>query len=73
VEAFGSVLGKSLPVRFVAPGESIPGLPEIVSPVLAGMETYDSPIPMQATATSFGVKMTPLSMTIQSMLNIPAS
>jgi len=73
VEAFGSVLGKSLPVRFVAPGESIPGLPDMVPPVLAGMETYDSPIPMQATATSFGVKMTPLSMTIQSMLNIPAS
>ena len=54
------VLGQELPVQFVSPGEAIPGLPDIVPPVLAGMETYDSPIPMEATARTFGVELTTL-------------
>ena len=73
VEAFGQVLGQELPVQFVAPGEPIPGLPDIVPPVLAGMEAYDSPVPMAETANAFGVKMTPLAATIRGMLGGPGA
>jgi uncharacterized protein YbjT (DUF2867 family) len=73
VDAFGQVLGQELPVRFVAPGEPIPGLPEIAPAVLAGMETYDSPIPMAETARTFGVRQTPLASVVRGMLGIPAA
>lgn len=60
VDAFGRAVGQTLPVRFVAPGEPIPGLPDMVPGVLAAMETYDSPIPMAETARTFGVALTSL-------------
>ena len=72
VGAFGQVLGQELPLRFVAPGDPIPGLPELVPPVLAAMETYDSPIPMDELAKLFGVQQTTLTTFIHRMLNIPA-
>jgi uncharacterized protein YbjT (DUF2867 family) len=71
VDTFGQVLGQKLPVKFVAPGEPIPGLPEIAPGVLAAMETYDSPIPMQETARTYGVEQTHLTTFVQRMLNIP--
>jgi uncharacterized protein YbjT (DUF2867 family) len=71
VETFGQVLGQQLPVQYVAPGQPVPLLPEIVPPVLAGMETYDSPIPMQETSRVFGVEQTPLRTVIRRMLGIP--
>jgi len=73
VDTFGEVLGQKLPVRFIAPGEPIPGLPEIVPPVLAGMETYDSPIPMDDMKCIFGVDQTTLTSFIHHMLNIPGA
>jgi uncharacterized protein YbjT (DUF2867 family) len=73
VNAFGQVLGQELPVQFVAPGEPIPGLPEIVPPTLAGMETYDSPIPMDETARIFGVEQTPLMSVARQMLGKPGA
>jgi NADH dehydrogenase len=69
VHAFGQAVGQELPVQFVAPGEPIPGLPDIVPLVLAGMETYDSPIPMEETARSFGVQQTPLGSVARRMLS----
>ncbi len=71
VDGFSQVLSQPLPVKFVRPGEAIPGLPEIVPPVLAALETYDSPIPMEQIAGTFGVAQTPLKAVIHSMLNIP--
>jgi len=71
VNTFGQVLGQELPVQFVAPGEAIPGLPEMVPPMLAAMETYDSAIPMGETAQAFAVEQTTLSSFAHSMLNIP--
>jgi uncharacterized protein YbjT (DUF2867 family) len=73
VEAFGKVLGNELHVQYVSLGTPIPGLPEMVPAVLAGMETYDSPIPMEQTALKYGVEMTPLSSTIRSMLHLPVA
>jgi NADH dehydrogenase len=68
VKAFGQALDQPLPVRFVAPGEQIPGLPEIVPPVLAALEMYDSAIPMNETARIFGVEQTTLKDFIGKML-----
>lgn len=73
VDAFGQVVGQKLPVRFVAAGEPIPGLPDIVPPVLAGMETYDSPIPMDETARLFGLKQTTLASVVRHMLGNPGA
>jgi NADH dehydrogenase len=72
VDVFGQVLGQELPVQFVAPGEPIPGLPDIVPGVLAAMETYDSPIPMEEKARTFGVQQTPLVSVVRDILGIPA-
>ncbi len=70
VDTFSQILGKELPVQFVAPGAQIPLLPEIVPPVLAGMEIYDSPIPMQETTRLFGVEQTSLDSCARRMLGI---
>lgn len=73
VDSFSQVLGTRLPVQFVAPGQAIPGLPEIVPPVLAGMETYDSSIPMEQMASIFGVQQTTLDSFIHGMLKFPGA
>ena len=71
VDAFSKALGQSLPIQFVNMGEPLPGLPDVVPPVLAGMETYDSPVAMDELANLFGVKQTSLEMFVHHMLNIP--
>jgi uncharacterized protein YbjT (DUF2867 family) len=73
VDTFGQILGQELPVQFAAPGDPIPGLPEMVPPVLAAMETYDSPIPMDEMARIFGVEQTPLSSVVGHMLSRPGA
>jgi uncharacterized protein YbjT (DUF2867 family) len=70
VGTFGQVLGQELPLQFVAPGNPIPGLPEIVPPMLAGMETYDSAIPMDDLARKYGVELTSVSVVAHRMLGI---
>jgi uncharacterized protein YbjT (DUF2867 family) len=72
-DSFGQVLGQKLELQFTAPGAPIPGLPDLVPPVLAAMETYDSPIPMVETAQAFGVEQISLKTFIHRMLNITAA
>jgi len=57
-EAYGEAAGRSLEIRSVAPGEPIPGLPPIVWGIAAGLEGYDSPVPMEDTARRFRVRPT---------------
>lgn len=71
IDTFSQVLGQELPVQYVPPGTAIPMLPDIVAPTLAGMETYDSPIPMDELARNFGVKQTTLDSFVRHMLAIP--
>jgi uncharacterized protein YbjT (DUF2867 family) len=60
------VLGHPVPVQTIAPGELLPNLPpvpglaEVVSGMLAALETFDSPIDMAETERTFGVRLTPL-------------
>lgn len=73
VDAFGQALGKPLSVNFVQPGEPIPLVPDIVPGMLAAMETYDSPIPMEETSRVFNVPLTPLSFVVKRLLGISSS
>ena len=59
------VVGRELAVRHVTPAEGLPGIPAAVSGLMAGMDTYDSPLDMTATAQSYGVRLTPADVVLQ--------
>ncbi|MGI8844098.1 MAG: SDR family oxidoreductase, partial [Gemmatimonadaceae bacterium] len=58
VRMYEQALGRTIEVRSVAPGDPIPGLPEPVWGIAAGLESYDSEIPMEETARIYGVPPT---------------
>jgi NADH dehydrogenase len=61
VAAAGHALGRSVPVRYVQPGEPLPLLPETMAQLLASMETGpDQFIDMSQTAAMFGIAPTTL-------------
>ncbi|HEV2769767.1 MAG TPA: SDR family oxidoreductase [Solirubrobacteraceae bacterium] len=60
VATFERELGRDLPVHTIAPGESVPGLPEMASQLLATLETYDSPLDITEIADTYGVRPTTL-------------
>ena len=66
VAAYERVLGSPITVEHIPPGQVVPNLPpvpglaEVVSGMMAALETFDSPIEMGATAETFGVRLTPI-------------
>lgn len=64
VTIYGRVLRRDIDVRSVAAGTPLPDLPpvpgltELVSGLMAMLETFDSPLDMDGTARTFGVRMT---------------
>jgi len=60
VAIYERVLAHRIPIRSVAPGEPVPGLPEMVAQLLAGLDGYDSPMDMTETAQTFNIPLTPL-------------
>jgi uncharacterized protein YbjT (DUF2867 family) len=60
VATYERVLDRSIPVEFVAMGEPVPGLPDPMPEMMAGMETYDTAIEMEETSRTFGVPPTTL-------------
>jgi NADH dehydrogenase len=68
VAAFERTTGAEIPVRFVSPGEAIPGVPDAVAPIAAAHDSYDSPIEMVATARRYGVELTPVDNAVGRML-----
>ena len=58
VRTFERVLGRSIPIERVAPGEPLPGFPDVVAQLAAGMDTYDSVIDMTGLAREWGVELT---------------
>lgn len=60
VATYERVLGRELPVNWIEPGETMPGLPGDMPAMMATFETYDSPVPMEETAASYGVQLTSL-------------
>ena len=67
-------LGRSLSVRWIAPGELLPDLPtgltELVSGLLAGLETFDSPVDMTDTSRTFRVALTPASALVDQEMRV---
>lgn len=61
VRAYEEAAGRTIPVRRVPPGAPIPGVPEPVWGLAANLEQYDSEVPMDDTARTFGVALTPVS------------
>ncbi len=57
VTTYEGVLGRSIPIEFVAAGEPVPGLPDPMPALLAGMETYDSVVEMEETSSTFDVPL----------------
>ena len=60
VATYERVLGRSIPVEYVAMGDPVPGLPDPMPEMLAGMETYDSVVEMEETSRTFDVPLTTL-------------
>ena len=60
VAIYERVLGHQIQVSSVAPGEPVPDLPEVMAQMLAGLDTYDSPLEMTETTRTFGIRLTPL-------------
>jgi uncharacterized protein YbjT (DUF2867 family) len=65
VATYERVLGRSIPVEFVAMGEPVPGLPDPMPALLAGMETYDSIVAMEEMVRTFDVPLTRLETFVQ--------
>ncbi len=59
-DIYGRVLGREVPIRSVKPGEPIPGVPETVLGIAAGLDMFDSPVEMAETSRTFGVPLTPV-------------
>lgn len=60
VATYERVLERPVPVEFVAMGEPVPGLPDPMPDMMAGMETYDAVVDMEETSRTFGVELTTL-------------
>ena len=60
VATYERVLDRSIPIEFVGMGEPVPGLPDPMPEMMAGMETYDSAIEMEETSRVFGVPLSTL-------------
>jgi len=64
VAAYERATGRPIDVRWIQPGELLPDLPpgltELVSGLLAALETFDSPVDMTETSRTFGVTLTTL-------------
>lgn len=63
-----TVLGRTIELEYVAPGEPLPGLPPMVAALAAQFETYDSEIDMDSTAAKYGVELTTTEQFLHQML-----
>jgi len=73
IATFERRIGREIPVVSLAPGQPLPGLPDIVSGLMTGLDTYDSVIEMAATARGFAVQQTTVDQFMLGMLNQAAS
>ena len=70
-EVIGTVeraLSREIPILSVAPGQGLPGLPDLVANLMAGLDTYDSVVPTSEIARVFGVMQTSVNDYVLGML-----
>jgi NADH dehydrogenase len=68
VERAESILGRNLDVRYVAPGEPLPGRPPVAGQFGALFETYESVIDMNDATATYGVRLTTIDDFLRTML-----
>jgi len=68
VKVAESVLGRTIEIRYVPPGEPLPGLPAVVSELAAQFETYETAFDTSATAATHGVRLTTIEEFLHQML-----
>jgi uncharacterized protein YbjT (DUF2867 family) len=79
IATYERVLSRPIAVNTVGIGELVPDLPpvpglaEVVSDMMAALETFDSPIAMAETAGIFGVQLTPLEAFVRRDLASPTA
>jgi NADH dehydrogenase len=73
VAAHERALGRQIEVRYVPPGEPLPGYPDFVLGLMNLLETYDSVIPMDSLVQEFGVRQLSLDESIQQQLKAAAT
>ena len=69
VAGFERRLGREIAVVSLATGQPLPGLPDIVAGLMAGLDSYDSVIEMADTAGTFGVQQTTVDQFLAGVLN----
>ena len=69
-QVYETVLGRTLDVTYLPVGTPVPGLPEAVSGLASMLDTYDSPIPMEDTARTFGVKLSSVESFVRASLPV---
>jgi NADH dehydrogenase len=62
------ILDREIPIVTLAPGRRLPGLPDIVADLMAGLDSGDSVIPMRGTARRLGVTQTSVEEFVLGML-----
>jgi uncharacterized protein YbjT (DUF2867 family) len=60
VAAVGQGVGADLPVQYLPSGSEVPFLPPAVSDLLSGMESFESFVDMDDTASRYGITLTTL-------------
>ena len=70
VEAVGQALGRSLPINYVAVGDTVPLILEFMSQLLSAMETSEDYIEMGETASLYNIPPTPLAMFAQNFFGV---
>lgn len=68
ISAFEQVLGRGVPVRTVALGEPVPGLPDQVNILFHALETYDSPLDVTELSAVYGVRPTSIGEFVEGFL-----
>lgn len=59
VTIYEGMLGRTIAVNHITPGEPVPGMPDIVGPILASFDMYESVMDTSELAKTLGVQLTP--------------
>ena len=68
VKVFEGELGRPVPVHTVPPGHEVPGMPPVVSELLAALESYESPFDSSALADTYGISQTSVEEVVRSFM-----
>lgn len=68
VRAAETVTGHAIPIRYIAPGEPLPGLPDVVTHLAAALESYETAFDTGPLAAELGVRLTPLDAFLRGLL-----